>query len=326
MRRPTSCPRLLVAMLVFLGFLMVEFCGARDPKATAPSADDGGPTTCGLRLSIRFDEIARSDEPLRLTAALRNVSDRSVTLGILPGGPDSEFRLQIRTPEGNEMSPRSAQKGAGVRHFSFHSLELPPKAEYTRTVSLNEEYDLTATGTYSIKAQWMVSLGDTWKAPVSIESNSTTVTVTAFDQTVPAYGGCELSIRFEKTSIQVGEPLTLVATLRNTSEKTVAMFRKGPETDYRLSVKDAQGKDIPPRDDGKMLGPISARFLRLAPKSETVDRVSVTQMYEMTTSGTYTVRAVRTIIWPDASAKTLSVESNVTTITLTSPPPLHVPQ
>ena len=135
-----------------------------------------------------------------------------------------------------------------------------------------------------------------------------------------------LEISMPNDVVQVGSVTTVNVVLTNTSNHEIATFRLlGWGRGYEVDVRNTQGKR--PRDAREVLaeknkgakGPIrtmirggSVRTVRLQPGQSMRDEINLTQMYDLSEPGKYTIQVQRT----DDESKTVA-KSNTIIVTVT---------
>ena len=113
-------------------------------------------------------------------------------------------------------------------------------------------------------------------------------------------GGAELGIFVDKNVFSPCEPIIIVVKLKAVGGKSVGYEFTGRERDYRVSVKDKDGKDVPLTRYGARMkanaGEVFMRMFRtLDANQEATEQLLVNRSYDMTLSGRYTIVVDRSI-------------------------------
>jgi hypothetical protein len=113
----------------------------------------------------------------------------------------------------------------------------------------------------------------------------------------------QLTARVEKGVIQPGEPDTLILYVRNDSKAVVNLVETYPERDYAFDVKDQSGKCVSLTENGEKLVSNTSIYrrgpLKIQPGKDVYHRVIISQLYDMTAPGEYSVSVSRKIFGPD---------------------------
>jgi hypothetical protein len=137
--------------------------GAALGVALRAESDDRGPVNKGLEMSIRLARpSSRVDEPVVLEVVIRNTKPEEVSLG-MSADDQASFDIEVRYVGGGmTQSGRMPLTKYGVRRFSFFdaakNIEIRLKGHEERRYSfpLSRMYDMTLSGTYSVKANRLI--------------------------------------------------------------------------------------------------------------------------------------------------------------------------
>lgn len=114
----------------------------------------------------------------------------------------------------------------------------------------------------------------------------------------------QLLMALPSRTVKLGAPVLAKFTLRNTSATAITVGVFTPEYNYELTVTDASGKELPRT-------PLGERLLRrdgiggsttadeIDPGREIEAALDISRIYQLTSPGTYLVRAVRNAILGD---------------------------
>jgi hypothetical protein len=109
-----------------------------------------------------------------------------------------------------------------------------------------------------------------------------------------------LTIAAPKQPVKVGTEVRLRVTVRNTSHRTIRLVSLADSSyEYEIMVRDARGHVPPPsvrlRNRDKLLPRYSgSTFARdLQPGASYVDQIAITELYDLTKPGKYTVSVAR---------------------------------
>lgn len=115
--------------------------------------------------------------------------------------------------------------------------------------------------------------------------------------------GFQLSAQLEKEWVGPCEPVILIVTLKNVSEKVLSLADSRPERDYEIVVKDEQGEETPLTTYGKNLMDSAGVFRRVLLKmnagQELQNRLLINRIYDMSISGTYSIIVKRNVFRQD---------------------------
>jgi hypothetical protein len=133
--------------------------------------------------------------------------------------------------------------------------------------------------------------------------------------------GVLLMAQAARDVVAAGEPVTLTLTITNESKTTRFIWETSATEQYRLIVLDGRGKpasvtpygekELRPREDHL------ARHLRgMEPGEQSRDTIEVNKLFEMSSPGTYSISAARTIY--DRKGKGIgTVHSNSVSVNVT---------
>jgi len=111
--------------------------------------------------------------------------------------------------------------------------------------------------------------------------------------------GYLLSVTLEKPEVSASEPVVIRVAVKNGSKESISYILELPEKTFKLSVKDAKGREVPLTAYGKRLfgkrpqGESGTQGVNLKPGAKSEFRMLVNRIYDMTVSGTYTIVARR---------------------------------
>ena len=116
-----------------------------------------------------------------------------------------------------------------------------------------------------------------------------------------------LLAQMESTQIKMGTPVVIKLGLTNVSSRPVHIGHSDVGVDYEFTVTDRSGKELPRTELGNHLlrGEFSlfrSESIDLDPYAETQESLDVAKIYQLTSPGTYYVRAAHSNIFPEKSA------------------------
>ena len=124
--------------------------------------------------------------------------------------------------------------------------------------------------------------------------------------------------------IKAGEPLALTVTLVNNSHKAVSIPNMDLDLYYTIDVRDEHGNTAPETEEARKMreaasSPNYRRWRsgvmgKLKPHDKSTDKLLVTQYWDMSRPGKYTIQVERQL--PEELGKG-SVKSNTITVTVT---------
>lgn len=129
----------------------------------------------------------------------------------------------------------------------------------------------------------------------------------------------ELTASVEKNRFAINEPIVLKLVLRNNGLEERQVISRGPVKDYKIEVKGEHGKTPSLSKAGENLKKderfsISTGRIALAPNGERSEEIVISDLYDLSSPGTYVVVAKR--VGPVVNGKSGHIESNKVTITI----------
>ncbi|MBM4047809.1 MAG: hypothetical protein FJ279_22115 [Planctomycetes bacterium] len=146
----------------------------------------------------------------------------------------------------------------------------------------------------------LASLAFAFGCPVPVSGQASSKLSQEADVSAKPVEGFQLTARLEKEEIQACQPVALVVTLRNLSKDTLAFPESAPYRDYRLVVKDSNGREVPLTRYGKAIKDTEGEFrlvvTDLPAHSELRATLLVNRYYDMTVTDTYSVSVRRDVL------------------------------
>jgi len=107
-------------------------------------------------------------------------------------------------------------------------------------------------------------------------------------------GHVQVTASVAKGNFAVGEPITLKLVLKNNTDDDLVMTSAGARSDYELVVRNGEGKLAPLTKAGERHQQnrgfrISVGRVILKPGEEREDTISVTELYDLSTPGNYSL-------------------------------------
>ncbi len=129
----------------------------------------------------------------------------------------------------------------------------------------------------------------------------------------------ELIASVARERFAINEPVLLKLVLKNNGLEERRLVSRGATKDYKIEVKVEHGKVAPLTKAGHDLTKderfsISTGRIGLAPNEERADEISVSELYDLSTPGTYEIVAKRR--GPVVGEKSGHIVSNKVTITI----------
>lgn len=123
-------------------------------------------------------------------------------------------------------------------------------------------------------------------------------------------------------TLSVEKALLLVVTMENVSGTPLEIVETGSLKDYVIHLQDEKGDDVPLTQYGKMLSDsrreILLRRMKTVPPGESlVHTFHINRIFDMTLTGTYSVKATRTVPRRNGDGF-VDVESNRIAVTVTN--------
>jgi hypothetical protein len=142
-------------------------------QSTAPSTTS--PQAFTLRLSTG-NETIKSGSELKVDIILTNTSRQTIVWSRWVGGPDYSFKIDVRDAQ-SKLAPfneryRGLLRGKDLPMGSSRHYGVGPGETSKESAIVNDQYDLSALGTYTIQAHRFDEVSKT-----DVKSNTITVTV-----------------------------------------------------------------------------------------------------------------------------------------------------
>lgn len=323
----------IVLSVLLGGLVLVGIC-----TANAQAPQDGGKQGPALSLTIRpVKDVVEAGSPVDIEVTATNNSDREVIYKTW--GAMCYLKFDVRNSAGNPAPTRRGRalllgEGRGPDDMPSGSqsgklLEPGKSMEFRERVPA-DIFDLTKPGKYTVQTiQPWTSEG--------LRSNAVTVTVvegaTPYVAPVPV-PPISVTIRaVGGSSVPSGGQVTLEVTTKNISNhwtnQRTASDKRGLQRFFRVDVQDSEGGTPPETDFGRSVenrGDVPSKDLagnanpgRWDVAGATYNRgeertqvVSVSDLYDLSKSGQYTIQVRR---WDDETKSW--VKSNTVTVTVT---------
>jgi hypothetical protein len=112
--------------------------------------------------------------------------------------------------------------------------------------------------------------------------------------------GFQLLAEMERFNYQLGAPIPLKLTVKNTSSRTLKLPVSYPEVEYKVTIKDEKGGLVPLTEYGEGLKkplPIPRNYLReMEPGEQMSEWFPIHKVFNITGSGIYSVSVQRRIL------------------------------
>jgi hypothetical protein len=335
----SSLNALISVMLGSAGMLLIGLCAP--PSA---SCQQSAPTAPDLSLALTApNDVLRGGSPVEVNFVVKNITDHNVEYScfvLIPCGlqvhdangdepPDAQLHRRFRPglARSPNISPQEipmGRLGVGV---------LKPGEVQTNVIDVDKWYDLSRPGIYTVQVIRATKAGEVWQ-----RSNAITIQVVPAEasRTAPAPGPpFSLIVRTygKYSTVTSREPgFGLLVDTKNTSAHRITLATQKPDQEqvgpvYKIDVLDSAGASAPEKDAGRLAkirdqsppfaGQEAAQrhgeeALSLKPGEEWWDAISVSQFYDLSKPGQYTIQLRR---WDDET-KTW-VKSNTITLTVT---------
>jgi hypothetical protein len=123
------------------------------------------------------------------------------------------------------------------------------------------------------------------------------------------------------SKVKAGRPITVVVTLKNTSQESFAIVHTSPLRDYQIDVRDFKGAQVERTPHGRsVLHPpdIIGRIVKktLLPGESVRDELELDLAFVLTAPGTYSVSVSRVVADANNRAKTFVITAPVVSFTI----------
>lgn len=131
-----------------------RFNPTNEPALSRPAKDDSagnwGAVSNSMQVSVRFAKKSfRSGEPVVATVLVRNTGEEAVEF-FTTLNPNYDFVVVLEY-NGHELAPKRNLPRAGG---AGRTLTLYSKTQHKHEINLDDRFDLTAKGSYSIRIRW----------------------------------------------------------------------------------------------------------------------------------------------------------------------------
>lgn len=313
-------------------FQNVSVRGEELQKPVSPV--DAGPVTEGFQLSARAEkEVFAPNEPILLQITLKNVTKRTLVHVV---GSHEDYPVIVKDEEGKNVPPTRYKRQRDSRRTSFAhgSMDIDSGEEVKSDILVNRMYDMTKSGTYFITASHSVPNSDKTRA-VRVMSNTVQVKVLKNSspssaqvtklEAGPIFQGFQLAVQAEKSTVEAGEMVVLLITLKNTTKNTLDVYEHGTDKDFELEVKNAGGEVMPLTSHGRdSKVKMKLNSMSVGPGQEIRYRLRLSRLVDMSVSGSYPITVKRWLPNPNFGDKDrrLDVEglvSNPVEVQITEP-------
>lgn len=125
--------------------------------------------------------------------------------------------------------------------------------------------------------------------------------------------GINLTLQLEGSIVKSGEPVTVALTVENNSPLAIVLGESSVVRDFKIEVKNENGKAVHLTKDGLRLTDPSApvwrnRIVKLEPGKSRESKINLAYLYEMSNKGKYYISAVRGVRKTDG--KSIRLQSN----------------
>jgi hypothetical protein len=125
-----------------------------------------------------------------------------------------------------------------------------------------------------------------------------------------------IAVSTEKESFTAGEPIVLAVSARNNGSKVLVLENTyHPEWDYKLDVRTEAGETVSLTEEGRHLVKDIAIYastnVDIHPGQEIEKDFLISKLFEMTTSGTYSITVKRQFFVPDLDVYRTAISNTV---------------
>jgi len=158
-------------------------------------------------------------------------------------------------------------------------------------------------------AHWPVTMSTTTMTATSTDRNSASQ---------PARRDLKLEVRVAQRTINRGDPVDIIVSLTNLSEKPVRLPDLSAYQNYRYDVRTESGNPVRLTEFGQRLYAdfLRVSFIDLEPWDTIETTVRISQIFDMSLGGTFVIKVSRN--WPNRDRAGQPVTSDPVVIKLTS--------
>ena len=137
----------------------------------------------------------------------------------------------------------------------------------------------------------------------------------------------QMSVHTDKQEYAVGDIVILKITIRNVNEASRGLIEYNPETDFKVTLTDAQGKPIPLTQWGRSLpapplaAPVSVFSRPLVQATDIIHTLILSRRFDLSERGRYLVTVIRPGVRKQDGSGTYQLISNVLPLFITEPSP-----
>jgi hypothetical protein len=285
-----------------------------------------------VSISCRIDPSTRT-----ATVTITNTADRPVL--ITRAGPAYDYEAELTSKSGERL-PRHEdpppKSGLRVRQASTAGLTLDPKQDHVEEVPLKFLVDIPkAGGTFHVRLGRAPVLKNPfhldpeeilWCEPVNVTFpplNSTQAQGEAGARTGYSQEQApiaEISLTTGNAPQSVSGPISIRITLTNTSDAQIRVMETNPDKEYRLTLLDENGDQVPLTPYGEEMSNPQAIIERsfakfLQPNEASGMPLDLHKFFDVKSPGKYKVSATRKIYKMDSNSG-VEITSNVLPIEL----------
>lgn len=288
--RRARCTLALVATM-----LVAPICTATSvPAAGSAEAGAWGATGQGFQLRAEAQQLVVSPAiPVVIECTLRNVGRAGVR--IAESYPELDYRLEVRNARGHLIPPT----GSATTAYRTVSRELQPGEEITDQYRLNRMYLLAEADEYSITATRCVyrrdaaGVAEVASSPIVLRVAADSAAVSAWPTGGwgPVTEGVQLRIEVIPGVIPPRPALLLKLTMQNVTSRVLQVTEGTELHDYRLSVSDAEGRQIAVTRDCIGIEEAEQIVREILPGEGFTYEYDLNKKYDFLEAGEYTIVA-----------------------------------
>jgi hypothetical protein len=139
-----------VVFLLTVGVILTSISQSWSQEQTNVANSIPGPGPISLKISLDHDEISSGGE-LVLTVSMTNISDERHCYKMMRGGAMLSFDVEVLKANGEKVGPSPTIESYSPRTSSGKIQCLQGGTSLSKTVRLDESFDLAAPGTYSVR-------------------------------------------------------------------------------------------------------------------------------------------------------------------------------
>jgi hypothetical protein len=316
-----------------LGVLLAALC-----MAALPQTGWAAEVPLSLNISTSRTVVTQGDY-VEIKITLKNTSDREFNFGVTDEAV-IDYALEVFGPDGSP-APRSkvALRNAANPLFGpSHSIWISmfPGREQIENLDMEDSFDLSAPGTYSIQALWppgsptlrsnVIVLTVQPEPPSNGPSASEVLASAEAVHPKATLSPCTLKLETDRPVVSSGRGVVVLYTLTNTTNRVV-QFERGTTTEYAVEVRDESGVLLPDKapnakqkeliaheEPDQDIGPDLTKLkMALKPGGSATGGLDIARYVDLTRPGIYSIQLWRRLPKQEGGAE---VRSNVIVVTI----------